>query len=219
MKSTVIALGIAVSTTSFPALGWADEHVALVEPAPPAPMFEVSLKAGGHFPQLTNELGTNLDALLKVGVGVALERRLQVFGELGYTQPTHKATVPGDARLGASGAGYTSTMTVRELNTSLGLAYFFAPLQDHLLPYAGAGLRLHFVKSTVEGGAPAAAFGKNEETSTQVGGQAFGGLGLRLGPGLALGELRFSYAGIGQKVTGDANIGSVSVLLGYGLLF
>lgn len=183
------------------------------------PMYEVSLKAGGHFPQLTNDLNTNFDALLKFGVGIALERRLQLFGEFGYTQPTHEAKVVNDPRLGAAGGPYKSEMTVRDLNTSLGLTYFFREMTAHWLPYAGAGVRFHFLKSEVTGDTAGTAFGKNDETSTQIGGQAFGGLGFRAGPGLLLGELRFSYAPVAQKVTGDANVGSTSLLLGYGLLF
>jgi hypothetical protein len=181
-------------------------------------MLELSLKAGGHFPQVTNHLGTNFDAILKFGVGVAVERRLQIFVELGYTQPTHETTSM-DPRLGMAGAPYTSTLTVRELAANLGAQFFFTPLSSFVLPYAGLAAQAHFVKSEVVGSSMGTPFGENDETSTQIGGAVFGGAGLHLGPGLLLGELRFGYAGIGQKVTGQANIGALSALLGYGVMF
>jgi|GEM_PF-5991416 len=184
---------------------------------PSAPTWEISLKAGGHFPQIANKLGTNFDAILKVGYGVALERRLQIFADFAYSQPARTSSGT-DMRLGASGAEYTSTITVRDLTTTLGAEYLI-PVDSHLwLPYAGVGLQLHFLKSDVKGNAAGTSFGDTSETSTQVGGVVFGGTGIRLGPGLILGELRFGFATVSQKVTGSANVGALSVLLGYGLL-
>lgn len=189
-----------------------------VEEPTSAPNVEISVKAGGHFPQLTNDLGVSFDALLKVGVMVAAEGKLQVFGEIGYSQPTHEVK-SSDPRLSAAGAEYKSKMTVRDLTTNVGLNYFFESPASHLLPYAGAALSLHFLSSEVQGDSASVAFGDHDETSTQVGGLAFGGLGFRLGPGLVLGELRFGFAPVDQKVTGSSNVGSLSVLFGYGLMF
>lgn len=181
------------------------------------PMLELSLKAGGRFPQLTNDLGTNFDAILKFGVGVALERRLQVFLEVNYTQPTAYASAT-DPRLGEMGASYDSELTMREFGITVGGQYFWRPLRSFWLPYAGLGLQVRMLRSEVVGTGNATAFGQNDETSTQIGGVGFGGIGVHLGPGLAFGELRFNMAPVGQKVTGDSNIGALSVLLGYGLL-
>ncbi|HXI60360.1 MAG TPA: hypothetical protein VNO55_30065 [Polyangia bacterium] len=224
LKKTVIALAaVGAAITTAPARARAGTDPAsegqvsrAADDQSSAPAFELSLKAGGHFPQLTNKLGTNFDAILKFGYGVAVDRRLQLFIDLGYSQPAHDTSAT-DPRLGMAGAMYQSTVTVRALSTTVGGQFFFLPMNSFLLPYGGLGLQLHFVKSTVTGSG-GNAFGDNDETSTQIGGAAFGGLGLHLGPGLLLGELRFGYAGIGQKVTGDANIGALSVLLGYGLL-
>jgi hypothetical protein len=58
----------------------------------------------------------------------------------------------------------------------------------------------------------------NAETDTRVGGVIFGGAGLHLGPGLLLGEFSVSHAPVGQRLTGVANLGAISVLLGYGVL-
>jgi hypothetical protein len=181
------------------------------------PALEISLKAGGHFPQVTNKLGTSFDGILKVGYGVALDHRLQLFIEGGYTQPTHETSAT-DPRLAAAGADYKTTLTVKTLSTNLGLAYWIPAGSSFVNPYAGAAFHVAFVKSVVEGSGGGQSFGENDETSTQYGGLAFGGVGLRLGPGLLLGELRFTYAGISEKVTGSANIGALSALIGYGLM-
>ena len=48
-------------------------------------------------------------------------------------------------------------------------------------------------------------------------GAAMVGVGYRLGPGALLGELRFGFTPVSQKVTGSSNIAALSLLLGYGL--
>lgn len=209
---TVIATAF-IMALAIPAAA-ADESVAVRPDRPPA--LELSVKAGGYFPQLTSKLGTNFDGVLKVGYGVALDRRLQVFADLGYSQPS---TTSGgtDPRLGASGASYTSTLTVRDLTTTIGADYFFRLLSSVWLPYAGAGLQLHFLRSTASGSAQGTPFGDTDETSTEIGATAFGGIGMHLGPGVLLGEVRFIYAPLSQNVTGSSALGAVSVLLGYGL--
>jgi opacity protein-like surface antigen len=205
----------------------AAEPVAAVESAPPVPAaeeavtrsampaWEISLKAGGHFPQVTNRLGSNFDAILKVGYGVALD--LQVFADFAYSQPSHTSKGT-DPRLGAAGAEYSTTLTVRDFATTVGADYFLPLATQRWLPYAGLGLTVHFLKTDVTGSAGGASFGDTSETSTQVGGVVFAGTGFRLGPGMVVGELRFGFAPVSQKVTGSANIGALSVLLGYGLL-
>lgn len=213
MNRTIIALG-ALSFGLNALSARADEGVLRAQPG----LIELSLKAGGHFPQISNRLQTSFDAALKFGYGVALERRLQAFVELGYSQPSYKVN-DTDARLGTSGEDYVSTIKVRDLGLTLGGAYFIPVPVPLLLPYAGAGLQLHFVRSVVQGGAGAMSFGRTDETVTKVGGLLFAGTGFKVGPGLLLGELRFGYAPISQKVTGPSNIGHLSVLLGYGMMF
>lgn len=212
MNRTIIALG-ALSFGLNASSAEADDGVLRAKPG----LMELSLKAGGHFPQVSNKLQTSFDAAVKFGYGVALERRLQVFIELGYSQPSYKVK-DTDGRLGTSGEDYVSTIKVRDLGLTLGGAYFIPVPVPLLLPYAGAGLQLHFVRSVVQG-AGAMSFGRTDETVTKVGGVLFGGTGFKVGPGLLLGELRFGYTPISQKVTGPANIGHLSVLLGYGIMF
>lgn len=191
---------------------------APIAEAPPArlPSLEIALKGGAHLPQVINKLGTSFDATLMIGYAPFESRQLQFFVDVGYSQPSQ--TVKGtDPRLGDAGADYTSTLTMRDLAMSLGLSYFFRSPARTLVPYAGAGVRAHFLKAEVSG-AGGAEFGQNNETDTRFGGVVFAGLGIHLGPGLLLGEVSFNYAPIDQKVTGNTNVGALSLLLGYGLL-
>jgi hypothetical protein len=191
---------------------------AVTSKAPPRlPSLEVSLKAGGHFPQLLNRLGTSFDGILKVGYMPFEGRQLQFFAEVGYSAPTQTLSAT-DSRLGDSGETYNSTLTLHDFATTSGIAYYFRSPSESLLPYAGAGLRIHFLKAQVVG-ASSSDFGQTSETEMKVGGMVMGGVAYRLGPGLLLGELAIGYAPVSQKVTGEANIGAASLLLGYGLMF
>jgi len=187
-----------------------------VEKSPAPPSLELSLKAGGHFPQLVSKLGTSFDGALKVGYAPFAGRQLQLFLDLGYSQPAHTTTAT-DPRLQTSGADYSSTLTVADLHTTLGLSYFFTDPSGHFLPYAGLGFRAHFLRADVVG-LGGADFGKNTETATRFGGTVFAGAGFKLGPGMLLGELNFAYVPVWEKVTGPSNVGSLGVLLGYGVL-
>lgn len=177
------------------------------------PKFEIALKAGGHFPEGWNDLGPSFDVVLKVGYAPLDDRRFQTFIEAGYSQPS-KTTTGNDPRLGPTGADYSTTLKVQDLTTRLGAQWSFIGTLP-VTPYAGAALRVDFVKSVVTG-TGGAAFNEYRETGTQFGGTVFGGVALRLWHGTLLGELSLNYTPIKQRVTDKANIGSTSVLLGYG---
>lgn len=174
------------------------------------PRFELALKAGGHFPEVWNKLGPSYDLALKAGWAPLEDRRLQTFFELGYSNPT-KTSSGSDPRLGAD---YTTKLSVQDLSTRVGAQWSFIGNLP-VTPYAGAALRLDFVKSVVTGSA-GAPFDEYRETGTQFGGMVFGGAAFRLWRGELLGELAFSYTPIRQRVTDKANIASTSVMLGYG---
>ena len=194
-----------------------------VTPAAPAtppaqpqqlPQFEIALKAGGHFPEVWNKLGPSYDLVLKAGWAPLEDRRLQTFVELGYSQPS-KTSSGFDPRLGAGGANYSTNLSVRDLSTRVGAQWSFIGSLP-VTPYAGAALRLDFVKSVVTGSAAGVPFDEYRETGTQFGGMVFGGVAYRLWRGELLGEVAFSYTPIRQRVTDKANIASTSLLLGYG---
>lgn len=213
---------ILVTVLLLSGLATAEESVAAPAAAPEAaqarpPSLEISLKAGAAFPQLLSKLGLSFDTSLTVGYAPFSGHQLQFFIGLGYSQPAQTLSAT-DPRLGAAGGDYSSRLVMRDLSTSLGAKYFFLPEPSHfVVPYAGLGLRVHFLRADVSGSG-GADFGKYNETDTRFGGVAFAGVGLHLGPGLVLGELAFDYAPISQRVTGEANVGALSVVLGYGLM-
>lgn len=188
-----------------------------VEPSVPAPSVELSLKGGVHLPQIANPLQTSFDAVLKVGYALPfLERRLQVFLDLGYTQP--EVTVKGtDARVPTG--SFTSTTVVRDFATSLGLCFFILEPSKPLVPYVSAGARLHFLLAETTGSAGGAEFGKYEETDTRFGGVFAVGAGYRLGPGRVLLEVALNVLPVDQRLTGTSNASSLSIVAGYGLFF
>ena len=201
---------------SFSALAQKVEARA-APPPPKPPAFEVSLKFGVHLPQIANPLTTSFDGILKVGYGLPfIERRLQIFLDLAYTQPS--VTITGaDARV--AGGTFTSTTTLRDLATSLGLCFFILEPSRVLVPYVSAGVRVHFLRGETSGTAGSSPLGKYEETDTRFGAVFAAGVGLRLGPGRLLAELTFNVLPVDQRLTGVSNASSLSVLLGYGFFF
>ena len=184
---------------------------------PPAKPFMVSLEAGVHFPQIANPLQTSLDAVLKVGFGLPfLERRLQIFLDLSYTQPI--VTVTGsDARVPTG--TFTTTTVLRDVATTLGLCFFILEPSRVLVPFVSAGARVHFLHAETTGLAGSSSFGTWKETDTRFGGVFAAGVGYQLGPGRVLAELTLSVLPVDQRLTGLSNASALSVLLGYGLFF
>ena len=88
-----------------------------------------------------------------------------------------------------------------------------------LVPYAAAGLDLHFVQSDIEGDAGGEPLGNNDEVSTKVGFALRAGAGYRLGPGLITGELSFAWAPLDHRITGDEHLGRLAILVGYTAMF
>lgn len=181
------------------------------------PSLEVALKAGVHLPQVVSPLGTTFDGVLKVGVAPWSFKRLQVFADVGYSLPTHEFA-GSDPRLGEAGEDFGSTLTVHDVRTTLGAQFFLLDPAGALLPWLGAGLRAHFLTMDVKGGA-GGEFGQYTETVTRLGGAFLLGAGYRLGPGMVLAEASFTYIPVGERVTGNSNVGALSFQAGYALLF
>lgn len=210
------ALVTALLSASFPAAAQETTPVAEVAAARLEPTLEVALKAGLHLTPVLSPLEASFDAVLKVGAAPWRLKRLQAFVDLGYSQPRRSLSA-SDPRL-ESGADYTSTLVVHDVRTTLGAQYFFRSPAEKWVPWAGLGLRAHFLTFEVEG-ATAEAFGLNTETVTRVGGTVFGGVGYRVGPGLLLGEVSMTLAPVDERVTGTSDVGALSLQVGYGLFF
>jgi hypothetical protein len=172
-----------------------------------------SAKVGGIFP--VNELGPGPAA--QVGLGYAppvLKGRLAVVLDLGYSQGSKKSTLT-DARLAMPTTEYATSLTQRDLGLFLGPQIFILDPRGRYVPYLAAGVDLHFLETAVSARSGGVPFGENKETSTVVGFAARAGFGYRLGPGLIVAELGYSWAPVTQDVTGTSSRGGVSLLVGY----
>lgn len=216
---------VSLVALALPALAVAQENPApppasTSAPAPQASSdqpigIEIAPKVGGILP--FSKLGGSWNADLELGwVSPLLNHQLAFVVDTGYAQPTHGQKVT-DARVG--GGSYNFTLTQRELNVFVGPKYFIAPVSSELLPYVGAGVKVHLLKSDVVGDAAGSPFGQNSETSTQVGGALRGGLGIKLGPGHLIGELELAYGGLNATITGKSNVADASLQLGYLFIF
>lgn len=191
-------------------------------PAPAAPPASsgvgllVGFKVGGMFPQPFSKLGAAVAPELEIGAFV-LERRLAVFLDLGYAQPGASGTVQ-DPRV--PDGSYHWKLVQRDLTTSLGLIYRLE--LRSLVPYFGAGFRLHLQESIASGDggtASKAPFGESRETRTKAGGILLAGAELKLGAGSLLGEIEGGYAPLDNRITGNSNMGALTLRLGYRIFF
>jgi hypothetical protein len=151
--------------------------------------------------------GLELDLALPV-----LDHRLVVAVDASITRPTHSGG-GSDPRVGGA---YTYDLGVTELKVGLDLVFRFLTAQDPIVPYLGAGPILHMLRTTETSDlAP----GENSEQSTQVGFEVVGGVDVRLGPGLVLGEARYVYSALDHLWTGDSTAGNLTIGVGYRIVF
>lgn len=147
-------------------LGLAHTSPARAQEGDP-PTALIGVRVGGFFPQVFNELSTSY--LVSVGGGYvlpALDHRLAIVVDAGYTRPEREQTIE-DPRL-AEGS-YSYTLIQHDLTFFVGGHYHFLDLRETFIPYAGLGLRVHLLKSEIDGQSGEPRFGTNEETSTQFG--------------------------------------------------
>jgi hypothetical protein len=176
-------------------------------------MLLLSAKLGGLFP--VNKLGPG--PAFQLGVGYAppvLKGRLALVLDVGYSQHSDSATLT-DPRLATATAEYTTSLTQRDLGLFLGPQVFILDPKGRFVPYAAAGADVHFLETTVTADSGGIPFGENKETSTVVGFAMRAGFGYRLGPGLLVGEVGYSWAPVSQDVTGSSYRGGVGLLVGY----
>ncbi len=186
------------------------------EPAPAAsapaateaklPLLLLGVGAGVYIP--TSSLGpsflVNLDGAFQLPV---LARKLGIGLGLAYSQPTTSGAI-SDARLSAPQADYDSIM--RELVLDVLISYRILPWSSRWSPHVGVGPAFYFLAHKVT------SLGLEQtETSTQVGFKLTAGADFRIGPGALVGEVRFPFAMVGQRTTGDSNVGAVSVVVAY----
>ena len=177
----------------------------------------LGLKAGGVFPQVFSKLGTSY--LVDVELGATLpivQRRVSLVADFGFTQPEADGTTT-DPRVDTNGGMYGWHLDQRELIAGLSLVY--RQPMGSVWPYVGIGPRLFILQSTVTGQAGMTAITPSTESSIKVGVGVPLGVEVAAGPGRLLGELDVNVAPIDHRTTGDDNLGSLAVAVGYRLAF
>jgi opacity protein-like surface antigen len=91
-------------------------------------------------------------------------------------------------------------------------------LSDWLTPYAGLGLRIYLLESTVNGTAGDQSIADTTEHSTKLGFGVPLGVEFALGPGGITAELLFQWAPLEHTLTGDSHLGGLSLFVGYRFL-
>ncbi len=160
----------------------------------------------------TSKLGLWALGGLEIDVATpVLSRRLVATVDLSYTRPGYSGSV-SDPRVGGDA---TYEIDENEFKVSLGAAYRFFTADRRLIPWAGAGLVMHMLRSTET---TSVAPGDNMSQDTRFGFELVGGADFGLGPGYLLGELRVTYSGLDHLLTGTSNAGNVMFGLGYRLV-
>jgi hypothetical protein len=191
----------------------------IVEAPAPAhlPDFLVSARMGMLFGQPFSRLGTSVIPELAFEWHPDVwKRHLGLMFAVSYTQPETARTYT-DPRL-TQNSGLTSySHTVRDLGLTLAPTLWF-PMGKMVIPYASAGLKVHFYRNDVQGSAgDSSPFGENQEPKRRAGFVGRLGAGFRMGPGALTGDVTIDAAPVYEVTTGDANAGDLIVSLGYSL--
>lgn len=179
--------------------------------------FTVAVKVGALFPQAFSKLETSYLVDLEIGWALpVLKHRLAITVDGAFTDPQANGST-SDPRLDASGGTYSWHLEQREL--MFGLTLWYRHPIGRWIPYIGVGPRLFLLESLVNGKAGSAGIVTSSEDSTKVGAGIPIGVGFTLGPGHLFAELALNIAPIDHRTTGDDNTGSLSLSLGYRVVF
>jgi hypothetical protein len=175
--------------------------------------FLVAPKLGGSFPQVLSRLSTSYTVALEVGYATPLfGERLVLSAEASYTQPPHARTLE-DPRVGDGTTSYT--VTERIFGMYAGPKLHFALPASRFILFAGIGVRAQLIASAIEATSGGEDFGRHTETGTHLAFAGLLGVGYRMGPGHLSLDLQLVSSPIDHRVTGDVDVGALSVRVGY----
>lgn len=181
------------------------------EPARKQAGLLVGAKLGGIVP--LDGLSPFASGGIELGYAFAGGRIALVLG-VDYTQPTTREA-ESDPRV--TGGMYTWKLTEQELGLMVTAIYRLTTMRP-VIPYAGIGPRLVFLRSTVrDDGSPEIM--KTTEQSTGIGLGVPIGAELPAGPGSLIGELLLQYGTLDHVATGDSHTGALSLSVGYRMVF
>lgn len=196
------------------------QEATVVAPAPARDRGQmlVAVKGGVLLPYGFSKLGASYLVDVEVGyVLPVLRRHLAITLDGAFTAPGAAGTTT-DPRLDASSGGsYSWQLAQREVILGVSLVYRH-PI-GRLTPYVGVGPRLFLLDSRATGSASGAAISESSEVSTKLGAGVPIGLGIHLGPGELFAELQLDIAPVDHRITGDTNVGSLSLAAGYRFVF
>lgn len=189
----------------------ADETVTQAAPARDRGQVLIAAKIGGLFAEPFSRLGASY--LVDVEIGYALpvwKHHLALAIDGAYTAPEASG---GGADAQVAAGSYTYQLQQRE--GILGLTLYYRHPIGRVTPYIGVGPRLFLLQSEVDGAAGTTPIHTSSEVSTKAGVGAPLGVGVRLGPGDLFLEASVLWAPIDHRITGDSNMGALTVSLGY----
>jgi hypothetical protein len=196
----------------------AQETAVVVAAPPPHPAFGVGAKVGVLLPQISTELGTAPMGGIELSFAFPwVERRVGLFLEAEYSQPTVSRSNVADPRVGTG--TFDEKQTQKELVIGGGLIIRVAPPASRWNGYALLGARGYFLKTVSVGSANMNEFGENTEQSAKLGGYFALGGERQLGPGALLLEVGFGTSDLDHLITGDVSTSAIAIQLGYRFLF
>ena len=160
-------------------------------------------------------VGVDLGARFRVGPGaftVHLRTQYQRYGKEGTVDAACSGSPPSAPCMKDGTLDYK--MNEQALDLALRLAYRIMAPSEAWSPYVGAGPKLFLLKArTTSLGLD------NTETDMKFGFTAFGGALMNLGPGHGFAELEYQWAGLSHKMTGDAHLAGLGIIVGYRAAF
>lgn len=126
------------------------------------------------------------------------------------------STAEGDAPdMRVPAATYHWKLTQKELVLQPTFLFRLTGVSETLVPYVGLGPRIYMLEGVTEGKAGTEQLGETFERSTTVGLGVPFGLEWTMGPGGLLLEILLQWGPLTHETTGDSNLGSAALWLGY----
>lgn len=172
--------------------------------------FVVAGKVGGLVP--FSKLSAHVIGSLELGYAFGPGRSLVGYLDVSYAVPQSDGEAT-DPRV--PNAKWSYELWQKQLVLQPSFAYRFTNVVPQLTPYVGVGPRIYFLETVTEGKASGQDFGTSYERSTRLGFGVPLGVEWALGPGGLVAELLLQWAPLDHRITGDTNLGSGTLFLGY----
>lgn len=175
-------------------------------------MFGLAPRVGLDIP--TSKLNPFVAAALEFDVFLpVLDNRLVAALDFSFTYPREDGSGTDER----TGGAYDWETKVLELKWSLDAIWRFFPPDRTLIPFAGLGFALQYLRTAQTTSIPRS--GENTEHNAEPGFEILGGLDWKLGIGYLFGDVRFVFTDLDHRFTGDTNGGNVTICVGYRFVF